>query len=47
MPFCHGYQTFRGGPDLQGVVFFIVIVAMVALGIVAQSLFVMAIVSIF
>ena len=38
MPFCHVSQTFRGGPDLQGAVTFIVVLTMIALGVVAQGL---------
>lgn len=40
MPFCHVSQTFRGGPDLQGIITFIVITIMVALGTLAQGFFV-------
>jgi hypothetical protein len=37
MPYCHVSQTFKGPPDLNGAITFIVVSAMVALGTVVQG----------
>lgn len=44
MPFCHVGHTFKGSPDLQGVITFITVLGMIALGSVAQSFAVMGLV---